>query len=350
MSTIRLNQISKNFGSFRAVDTIDLDVEDGELLSILGPSGSGKSTTLELISGLTWPSSGEIFIGDANVTSTPPAQRNVGIVFQSYALFPHMSVFENIAFPLKVRRFRHDVTRSLVMKALSRVHLEGLQGRKPRELSGGQQQRVALARAIVFEPQILLLDEPLGALDRSLRDELQVELRNLQKSLGITTIIVTHDQEEALSMSDRVLVLNQGQVVQMGTPEDIYRHPRQKFVGEFIGAANFINGRLTADSTFQMKDGRSIPCNSRIARTDMPVLGMLRPEDIIFTTREDEGILRGTIENIVYLGHAVRYEVKCENGEKMVVSSRGRAGEMRAGNEVYMTWNGENLWVVPKDS
>jgi len=219
LSSIHLQGVSRHYGAFAAVDDVSLDVEHGEFVTILGPSGSGKTTVLTMIAGLNTPTAGSIHIGGRDVTALPASQRNIGLVFQSYALFPHMTVFDNVAFPLSVRRIGRAETKRRVEEALARVRLESFARRKPSQLSGGQQQRVALARAIVFQPDILLLDEPLGALDRKLREEVQVELRRLQRSLGITTILVTHDQEEALSLSDRIVVLDRGKVQQS-------RHPR----------------------------------------------------------------------------------------------------------------------------
>src|SRR5215217_1668550 len=210
MSDIRLEGVSKRYGAVAAADEVDLSVAQGEFVTILGPSGSGKTTLLSLIAGLNRPTAGRIFIGGRDVTDAPPQQRNIGLVFQSYALFPHMTVLENVLFPLSVRKIGGAAARTQALDALKLVRLDGLQDRRPSQLSGGQQQRVALARAIVFKPVILLLDEPLGALDRKLREELQVELKQLQRSLGVTTLLVTHDQEEALSLSDRIMVLDEG--------------------------------------------------------------------------------------------------------------------------------------------
>src|SRR5471032_2364532 len=240
MSDIRLEGVSKRYGTVAAADTVDLSVTQGEFVTILGPSGSGKTTLLSLIAGLNQPTSGRIFIGGRDVTDQPAQARNIGLVFQSYALFPHMTVLENVMFPLGVRKITGDAARKQSLEALKLVRLEGLQDRRPSQLSGGQQQRVALARAVVFKPDILLLDEPLGALDRKLREELQVELKQLQRTLGVTTLLVTHDQEEALSLSDRIMVLNHGRTQQVASPTEAYLKPANRFVAEFLGIANFI--------------------------------------------------------------------------------------------------------------
>ena len=259
MSTIDLIDVAKRYGPVTAVEDVQLHVDEGELVTVLGPSGSGKTTLLTMIAGLAGPSAGRIDIGGRDVTWLPAAKRNVGLVFQSYALFPHMSVHDNVAFPLSVRRLGRAEIDRRVAEALRLVRLAGFERRRPAQLSGGQQQRVALARAFVFEPEILLLDEPLGALDRKLREQLQVELRQLQRSLGITTILVTHDQEEALSLSDRIVVLDDGRVQQIGTPEDAYLKPRNRFVADFLGAANLFEGVL-------LRDGRGLEHPARRRR------------------------------------------------------------------------------------
>ena len=239
MSDIRLEGVSKRYGAVAAADEVDLAVAQGEFVTILGPSGSGKTTLLSLIAGLNRPTAGRIFIGGRDVTEAPAQQRNIGLVFQSYALFPHMTVLENVLFPLGVRKIGGAAARSQALDALKLVRLDGLQDRRPSQLSGGQQQRVALARAIVFKPDILLLDEPLGALDRKLREELQVELKQLQRSLGVTTLLVTHDQEEALSLSDRIMVLDKGRTQQVAAPAEAYLQAGQSLRGGIPGHRQF---------------------------------------------------------------------------------------------------------------
>jgi putative spermidine/putrescine transport system ATP-binding protein len=238
VSSLRLEGLRKRYGAVTAVDAVDLAVEEGSFVALLGPSGCGKTTILRMVAGLIEPDGGRILIGGADVTREPVHRRNIGLVFQSYALFPHMSVFENVAFGLR-RRGMRDVD-ARVREALARVRLESFAERRPRELSGGQQQRVALARAIVIEPRLLLLDEPLSNLDAALRDEMRVELRRLQQELRVTTLFVTHDQEEALTMADRIAVMNRGRVAQYDTPQRVYRAPADAFVAGFIGRANFV--------------------------------------------------------------------------------------------------------------
>src|SRR5436309_11335761 len=240
MSAITLDGVSKHYAAVRAVEGVDLEVKPGEFVTILGPSGSGKSTLLNLIAGLTDPSAGRIWIGGRDVTWLPSAKRNVGLVFQSYALFPNMSAAANVGFPLAARGMRGAEAAARVEEALRLVRMTGLERRRPSQLSGGQQQRVALARAIVFKPDILLLDEPLAALDRKLREELQVELKQLQRTLRVTTILVTHDQEEALSLSDRIMVLDESRTQQVANPAEAYLKPANRFVAEFLGIANFV--------------------------------------------------------------------------------------------------------------
>ena len=317
MTDIRLEAISKHYGAFKAADTVDLAVAQGEFVTILGPSGSGKTTLLSLIAGLNQPTSGRILIGGRDVTGSPPQQRNVGLVFQSYALFPHMSVFDNVAFPLRVRKTPAEALRAKVMAALELVQLQGLAGRRPAQLSGGQQQRVALARAFVFEPDILLLDEPLGALDRKLREELQVELKQLQRRLGVTTILVTHDQEEALSLSDRVMVLDRGQVQQIAAPQEAYLRPANRFVADFLGIANFV----------QLADGRE---------------GVIRPERI--RVAKSGGVPARVVE-AVYLGQTIRYHL--DAGGAGFVAAAPFVGEPHAiGETVSLTWDEADVWPV----
>jgi len=317
MTDIRLEAISKHYGAFKAADTVDLAVAQGEFVTILGPSGSGKTTLLSLIAGLNQPTSGRILIGGRDVTGSPPQQRNVGLVFQSYALFPHMSVFDNVAFPLRVRKTPAEALRAKVMAALELVQLQGLAGRRPAQLSGGQQQRVALARAFVFEPDILLLDEPLGALDRKLREELQVELKQLQRRLGVTTILVTHDQEEALSLSDRVMVLDRGQVQQIAAPQEAYLRPANRFVADFLGIANFV----------QLADGRE---------------GVIRPERI--RVAKSGGVPARVVE-AVYLGQTIRYHL--DAGGAGFVAAAPFVGEPHGiGETVSLTWDEADVWPV----
>src|SRR5580765_2268281 len=251
MARLQLTGLTKTYGDFRAVAGVDLDIGQGELVVLLGPSGCGKTTTLRMIAGFVVPSAGEIHLGGRNITRRPPWKRNTGLVFQSYALFPHLSATENIAFGLRMRNLGQAQIAAKVAEVLRLVRLEGLGDRLPRELSGGQQQRVALARALVIEPDILLLDEPLSNLDAKLRAEVRVEIRELQRKLGLTTVMVTHDQEEALTMADRLVVMSNGQVQQVGSQRELYEHPANTFVAGFVGRTNFLHGSVEAPGMFR---------------------------------------------------------------------------------------------------
>ncbi|MGD9885301.1 MAG: ABC transporter ATP-binding protein [Reyranella sp.] len=335
MSDIRLEGVSKRYGSVAAADSVDLAVAPGEFVTILGPSGSGKTTLLSLIAGLTAPTAGRIFIGGRNVTRATAQERNIGLVFQSYALFPHMSVLENVLFPLGVRRITGPDARGRALEALKQVRLEGLENRRPSQLSGGQQQRVALARAVVFKPDILLLDEPLGALDRKLREELQVELKQLQRTLGITTILVTHDQEEALSLSDRIMVLNHGRTQQVASPAEAYLRPANRFVAEFLGIANFVT----------LADGRQ---------------GVVRPERVKLSANGGGGPIDGAgrggtgtparVVEAIYLGQMVRYHLALqgtEDGAPAMVAAVPFVGPAHSpGAEVMVSWESADVWPV----
>lgn len=348
MSTIELIGVSKRYGGVTAVDKTDLQIEDGELVTLLGPSGSGKSTILSMIAGLTQPSSGHIKIGGRDVTHVRPAQRNLGIVFQSYALFPHMSVFDNIAFPLSIRGLRKTEIAKRVGKALDQVRLTGLQDRRPSQLSGGQQQRVALARALVFEPEILLLDEPMGALDRKLREEVQLELRQLQRELGVTTLLVTHDQEEALSLSTRVVVLDQGRVQQVDTPVGAYRRPANRFVAGFMGAANIFEGRITpgiGGNSMVMANGESLPCTTGDAVVG-PACLVVRPEHIKVLDAAASTGLPGRVLEVVYFGQAARIHIQTDSGMPLVAISDGLESFPVPGQPVRMDWAPEHTWVM----
>jgi putative spermidine/putrescine transport system ATP-binding protein len=241
---LSLREVAKNYGSVRAVERVSLDIEKGEFVTFLGPSGSGKTTTLTMVAGFEEPTQGGIFLNGKDLTLLKPWQRNIGMVFQNYALFPHMTVAENIGFPLRMRKMAKAAAEARVAEVLELVSLTGFASRQPRELSGGQQQRVAVARGLVFRPDVLLLDEPLGALDKNLREQMQVELKRIHREVGTTMIYVTHDQTEAMTMSDRIVVFNRGSIEQVGTPLDVYHRPQTRFVGEFVGDSNFFSGRL----------------------------------------------------------------------------------------------------------
>lgn len=353
MSAIALTNLSKRYGATSALNDLTLYVEEGEFLTILGPSGSGKSTALSLISGLTTPSDGTIHLGERDVTYLPPAQRNIGLVFQSYALFPHLSVYDNVAFPLKIRKVSSFDCSRRISEVLGLLRLSGLEGRRPAQLSGGQQQRVALARALVFRPDILLLDEPMGALDRQLREEVQVELRRLQRSLGTTTILVTHDQEEALSLSDRILVLAEGRVQQIGAPRDIYMRPSSAFVAGFLGTANFLEGKLQ-DAGFGrilvLGDGDKLPVAMSAHPLGASVKAVVRPERArLLALSAGAPGLKGKVLDVIYLGQNVRYHIETQLKQPFVVVTTDKETSFARGDNVLLAWDETDVWVLPSD-
>ncbi|RWI32351.1 MAG: ABC transporter ATP-binding protein [Mesorhizobium sp.] len=312
-SSVTVSEIVKQYGAVTAVDGVSVDVQPGEFLSLLGPSGSGKTTLLMMIAGFELPSSGVIRVGATDVTHVAPNKRNIGMVFQKYALFPHMSVRENISFPLRMRKAPKAEIHRRVGEAIDLVHLGSYGDRKPSQLSGGQQQRVALARALVFEPPVLLMDEPLGALDKKLREQLQIEIKTLQQRLGVTVIFVTHDQEEALTMSDRIAVMDDGRVAQIGAPSDLYANPSTPFVAEFIGKMNFLVvdylGEGPAGSEVRLHDTASFTVARRPGETarfseGARLVAAVRPESITVRKRgtgAPEGV-SGTVATSIYLG------------------------------------------------
>jgi len=309
MPEVRLLEVTKRYGKVTAVDSLTLTIEDREMLTFLGPSGCGKTTTLRCIAGFVIPDAGQIFIGDQDVTRTPPEKRDIGFVFQNYALWPHMTVYQNIAFGLRLRKLPKQEIKNRVHEALNLVRLTGLEDRYPRQLSGGQQQRVALARALVLHPCVLLLDEPLSNLDAKLREEMRFEIRELQRQLKITAVYVTHDQSEALVLSDRIAVLNQGRIEQLGTPEEIYQRPVNKFIATFIGLCSFIEcqviGHESGHVLVQTEDGLNLYVKQADAVPGQKVVLAIRPEAIEVSSQklqEQINIFRGQITRLAYLG------------------------------------------------
>ena len=313
-SAIRLSQIYKSFGEVNAVDGVDLEIAHGEFFAMLGPSGSGKTTVLRMIAGFEMPDSGSIEIDGTEVSHVPPFNRDVNTVFQDYALFPHMTVLENIEYGLKVKKIAKDLRKESALKALERVKLSGYENRKPSQLSGGQRQRVALARALVNEPKVLLLDEPLGALDLKLRHEMQIELKEIQRSVGITFIFVTHDQEEALTMADRIAVFKEGKIVQVGNAKEIYESPDNTFVASFVGISNLVH-----------KNGNTFS---------------IRPEKIKFGTQFDIKS-NGNVTAVTFLGALTRFDIKLENGDLVTVLSEndGLTVHPEQGSKVQISWD-----------
>jgi len=308
-AAVRLESVEKRYGDVVAVAGVDLDVRDGEFFSMLGPSGSGKTTTLRMIAGFELPTAGRILLHGADVTSVPPFDRDVNTVFQDYALFPHMTVGDNVAYGLVVRKVAKADRVARVTEALRMVRLEGYEKRKPGQLSGGQRQRVALARALVNRPRVLLLDEPLGALDLKLREEMQIELKAIQQAVGITFIYVTHDQEEALTMSDRLAVFNQGRIEQIGAPAEVYERPATRFVAGFVGTSNLLTGEVAERIIGSAGTYTIRPEKIRLAEPDASV-------------GTDETSATGVVRGVVYLGPDTRYLVRLDAGAELVVTQQ----------------------------
>ena len=307
---IELKNITKSFDGEVVLDHIDLDIYDNEFLTLLGPSGCGKTTTLRLIGGFTTPDEGDIIFMGENINELPPYKRNVNTVFQRYALFPHLNVFENVAFPLREKKVPRDEIDQRVNEMLSMVALTGFEHRSVTSLSGGQQQRVAIARALISRPKVLLLDEPLAALDLKLRKDMQQELKNIQKAMGITFVFVTHDQEEALSMSDTVVVMSEGRIQQIGTPIDIYNEPQNAFVADFIGESNILDGVMLADYKVNFS-GHTFDCVDAGFEKREDVDVVIRPEDVDIVS-EEKGMLKGVVTSVTFLG--VHYEIIVDIG------------------------------------
>ena len=313
---IELRHISKVYSDngFKAVDDFNLEVKRGEFVTFLGPSGCGKTTTLRMIAGFEMPTSGEILLNGEDISQLPANKRPTNTVFQRYALFPHMNIYDNIAFGLKLKKLPKEEIRKKVKRVLDIVDLEGFENRKISTLSGGQQQRIAIARALVNEPEILMLDEPLGALDLKMRQEMQIELKHMHDELGITFIYVTHDQEEALTMSDKIVVLSEGRIQQIGTPEDIYNEPQNAFVADFIGESNIFKGIMTGHMKVRFCGGEFIGMDDVAEGTLVDVV--VRPEDVIITKPED-GIVEGEVVSVIFKG--MHYEVTVESGKYEMV-------------------------------
>ena len=324
-----------------ALDHVSLQVAQGELLTILGPSGSGKTTLLKVVAGFETPDAGRVTVGGADITKLPPARRDIGMVFQNYALFPHLSVAANVAFPLEMRNVAKPEIERRVAEALAMVELKGYEARLPRQLSGGQQQRVALARAIVFNPRLLLLDEPFGALDRKLRETMQLEVRRLQRRLGLTTIFITHDQEEALVLSDRIAVMSRGTIQQIATTTEIYERPANDFVADFVGESNIFHGTLTAPGSVTLDGGRILQ-----VRSDKPAgskVGVLmRPERFVAS---GANAFAGEVIESVYLGTSFKLRLACEGGFELLVRQPARGALPAAGTSVTVGIEPESIHV-----
>ncbi len=343
---IRLIDLEKRFGDVRAVDGVSLDVRPGEFFSLLGPSGCGKTTTLRMIGGFELPTSGRIVLRDRDITRDPPDKRPVNMVFQHYALFPHLDVASNIAFGLQRRKVDKAEIGRRVGEILGLVRLEGYDKRKPDQLSGGQQQRVALARALVNRPTVLLLDEPLGALDLKLRRQLQLELKRIQAEVGITFVYVTHDQEEALTMSDRIAVMHAGRVEQVGTPEELYERPATRFVADFIGSTNLLRGVVEADGSIRLSSGELTRAVHDALGPGSEVEISIRPESIDLVAPGSPGAIGGQVEQAAYLGTNLSYQVRTAGGLILSVLVPKAGPRLPVGSDVAVSWSPSEALVL----
>ena len=345
-TVLALQGVAKHYGEVAALRGVDLAVQAGELLTLLGPSGSGKTTLLKVIAGFEIADAGQVTLGGRDITTLPPNKREIGMVFQNYALFPHMTVAENIAFPLTIRKVGRQDAERQVDDALALVGLAGYGARLPKQLSGGQQQRVALARAVVFRPGLLLLDEPFGALDRKLREQMQLEVRRLQQRLGITTIFVTHDQEEALVLSDRIAVMSDGVIEQLGDPRAIYASPVNRFVADFIGESNLLHARIDGAGGATLDNGVAVPL-PRACPGGSEIGLLLRPEAIALETGDHGDGFAGVIDEVVYLGSTLKYFVRLDNGLKLLVRRNFTGGALPGrGDRVRAGWSADDVHLV----
>lgn len=355
MTQLSLRGIRKRFGSAIAVDGISLEVSAGEFVTLLGGSGSGKTTTLMLIAGFYTPDEGKVWVSNNDVTEIPVYRRDLGLVYQHYALFPHMTVAKNVAFPLEMRHRSKAETGQSVARMLDLMRLSDFQDRLPSQLSGGQQQRVALARALVYEPPLLLMDEPLGALDKKLRDEMQLEIKSIQKRLGTTTIYVTHDQEEALTLSDRIVIMNRGRIEQIGLPQDLYERPRTRFVAEFMGATNCLSATAVSTAAdrravVRLIGGATLTVHGSPAiNPGAAVLVVVRPERVRISnlSTRTEWSCPGRVLEATYVGGSIRYQVGLDSGERLT-ALRPNLGEspFAQGDPIMVWWEPSDAWLI----
>lgn len=350
MGYLAIKNLSKSFQNNKVLDRINLDIEKGTFLSLLGPSGCGKTTTLRLIAGFERQDEGTINIGGNMMDRLPPYKRNIGLVFQNYALFPHMTVSQNIAYGLEQRNFTKGEIKKEVSKALEMVQLTGYENRKPRQLSGGQQQRVALARALVIKPSLLLLDESLSALDKKLRVDMQIELRQIQKNIGITTLFVTHDQEEAMTLSDQIAVMKDGKIIQMDTPQKIYEKPINTFVASFIGQSNFFYGKIKDHLQFELQNGQSflLPHGDYSLNKGQDYIISIRPEKIRMDRNQpSHPHIQGKVKFITYVGNLSMYLIEALGLEIRVQNQNHNDGvRFEINDEIFLSWDSGNQSIL----
>ena len=351
-SSINIRNAVKSYGSFRAVDRISLDVEPGEFITLLGPSGSGKTTLLNLLAGFQSLDSGEIQVDGKAIQNVPTHRRGFGMVFQSYALFPHMTVTQNVAFPLRMSGIDRATTERRVAETLDIMRLTEHAAKAPFQMSGGQQQRVAIARAIVMRPHVVLMDEPLSALDRRLRESIQIEIRDLHRTIGSTILFVTHDQGEALTMSDRIAVMDAGKIVQIGSPVEIYRHPVNRFVASFVGESNIIDAEIVQKRgtamTLKGLSGYVFSAESRGSVEVGRVAVLVRPERISIVSETTANAMRVTVTSALFLGELLRIEAQTETGDTLLIRCGDVSGRPlpTIGEALYVTWGSDDCWVL----
>jgi putative spermidine/putrescine transport system ATP-binding protein len=351
-SGIAVREIVKSYGAFRAADQVSLEIEPGEFITLLGPSGSGKTTLLNLIAGFQKPDDGEILVDGKAIQDVPTHKRGFGMVFQSYALFPNMTVTQNVAFPLRMAGVDRATAERRVAETLDMMRLSEHAAKSPSQMSGGQQQRVAIARAIVLRPKVVLMDEPLSALDRRLRESIQIEIRQLHRALGSTILFVTHDQGEALTMSDRIAVMDAGKIVQVGTPTEIYRHPKDRFVASFVGESNLIEAEVVqkrgTTMTLKNRAGYVFSAESRDAIDVGRASVLVRPERIAISDVPTANSIPAVVTSALFLGEILRVEVRMEGGETLLIRCTDRTGRPlpSVGDLLHVSWGAEDCWVL----
>lgn len=351
---IKIDNVNKKYGENTVVNNLNMEIKKGEFLTLLGPSGCGKTTTLRMIAGFETPTNGNIYVEGQEIQNTEPYDREVNTVFQNYALFPHMNIYDNVAFGLSIKRVKKEEIKKRVMEMLDLVQLIGYENRKPDQLSGGQKQRVAIARALINRPKVLLLDEPLGALDLKLRKQMQFELKRLQRKLGITFIYVTHDQEEALTMSDRIAIMYGGNLEQIGTPREIYERPVSKFVADFIGESNIFYGVTSVNesntASIKVENGEVSVISDNLKENEI-IYVLVRPEDIKIANNQVEGFtVEGIIKEHVYIGNVSKTIISLPEGMEIKMNTSTKNNLLEVGSKVYVYWEKEDAVVIKSPS